>query len=80
VAYIFEPDEATHTQQRAPKRRRVSKKGQTTSAPPETASHFVPLLGGAESPDFVKLREQLYEESWGKIYGQIKVKPPNDRS
>jgi origin recognition complex subunit 3 len=69
-----------HTQQRAPKRRRVSKKGQPTPAPSEAASHFVPLLGGAESLDYVKLREQLFEESWGKINGQIKVKAPNHRS
>lgn len=32
---------------------------------------FVPLLNGAEGPDFVRLRERLYEESWGRIEGRI---------
>lgn len=39
----------------------------------EDASTFVPLLNGSEKPQFVKLREELYEKSWAEIDGRIQV-------
>lgn len=40
---------------------------------------FVPLLNGAEKPEFVRLREELYEKSWSKIHGRIEVCIPGPK-
>lgn len=36
---------------------------------------FVPLLNGAEKPEAVRLRQNLFEESWAKVDGRIQVSP-----
>jgi origin recognition complex subunit 3 len=33
----------------------------------------VPLLNGAEKPEFVQLRETLFQERWAKIDERIEV-------
>lgn len=42
----------------------------------EDASAFVPLLDGAEKPEFVRLREEAFQESWAKVHGRIGVCAP----
>ncbi|PHH89036.1 hypothetical protein CDD83_6733 [Cordyceps sp. RAO-2017] len=72
VAYIFNPDEDEVRGERPSKRRRVSKEAKRTEAPADEAgSLFVPLLNGAEKAECVRLRQQLFEESWARIDGRI---------
>ena len=83
AAYIFDPDEAEdqdHQQQRPSKKRRVGSKRRSSAksagaweSSQQAQTTFVPLLNGAERPEFVQLREKLYEESWAKIDARIQV-------
>ncbi|KAG9255112.1 origin recognition complex subunit 3 N-terminus-domain-containing protein [Emericellopsis atlantica] len=71
AAYIFDPENG-ETPGRPSKKRRVSKQTKVVSSTAEDSTlGFVPLLNGAERPDFVKLRAQLYRESWGKVESRI---------
>ncbi|KAI6785930.1 Origin recognition complex subunit-like protein [Emericellopsis cladophorae] len=71
AAYIFDPENG-ETPGRPSKKRRVSKQTKGASSTTEDSIlGFVPLLNGAEKPDFVKLRAQLYRESWGKVENRI---------
>ncbi|KAF5675026.1 origin recognition complex subunit 3 [Fusarium heterosporum] len=70
VAYIFDPeDDGSH--HKPTKRRRVSKKAQDAQESVKNLSSFMPLLNGAEKPEFVQLRETLFQESWAKIDERI---------
>ncbi|KAF5023921.1 hypothetical protein F66182_4001 [Fusarium sp. NRRL 66182] len=72
VAYIFGPlDDGSR--QKPAKRRRVSKQAQDTENPAQDSSYFVPLLNGAELPEFVHLRETLFQESWAKVDERIEA-------
>ncbi|KAJ9429133.1 origin recognition complex subunit 3 [Fusarium oxysporum] len=70
VAYVFDPED-DGTRQKPAKRRRRSKQGQDSAEIVKDSSAFVPLLNGAEKPEFVKLRERLFQESWAKIDERI---------
>uniref|UniRef100_A0A0D2X8G7 Uncharacterized protein n=1 Tax=Fusarium oxysporum (strain Fo5176) TaxID=660025 RepID=A0A0D2X8G7_FUSOF len=74
VAYVFDPED-DGTRQKPAKRRRRSKQGQDSAEIVKDSSAFVPLLNGAEKPEFVKLRERLFQESWAKIDERIEVRP-----
>jgi origin recognition complex subunit 3 len=75
VAYIFDPDQDDDSRrdQRATKRRRVSKGTSKKGGKADEASLFVPLLNGAERDEFVRLRQQRFEEAWGMIEQRIQV-------
>jgi hypothetical protein len=79
VAYIFVGRDEETRLQRAPKRRRVSKKqalkDKAEGMDKASSSFFVPLLNGAESRECVELRERLYRRSWEKIHGRVQVRP-----
>ena len=79
MAYIFDPEEDESRKARPTKRRRVSKQSAAASENVQNISSFVPLLNGAESPEFVHLRESLYHESWAKIDDRIRVCQPYKR-
>ncbi|KAF4342675.1 origin recognition complex subunit 3 [Fusarium beomiforme] len=70
AAYIFDPED-DGTRQKPAKRRRKSKQAQDAAEIFKDSSDFVPLLNGAEKPEFVKLRERLFQESWAKIDERI---------
>ncbi|KAF9781958.1 hypothetical protein IL306_012380 [Fusarium sp. DS 682] len=70
VAYIFDPED-DGTRQKPAKRRRRSKQAQDAVETVKDSSAFVPLLNGAEKPEFVKLRERLFQDSWAKIEERI---------
>ncbi|KAH6898953.1 origin recognition complex subunit 3 N-terminus-domain-containing protein [Thelonectria olida] len=72
VAYVFDPDGNASHQDRAPKRRRVSKQAAAAEKALEDASAFSSLLNGAEKPEFVELREKAFQESWAKVEERIK--------
>lgn len=75
MAYIFDPYEDEKHQQRPSKRRRMSKQTEKTSSDTNNASSaFVPLLNGVEEPDFVQMRQRLFEQSWERIDGHIQVR------
>lgn len=74
VAFIFNPDADGEAQQdRAPKRRRVSRQASKKDGTESSDRLFVPLLNGAEKPECVALRQQLFENGWSKIDGRIQV-------
>ncbi|RGP60063.1 origin recognition complex subunit 3 [Fusarium sporotrichioides] len=70
VAYIFDPEDDV-TQKKSAKRKRVPRQAQKDEESIKDSSHFVPLLNGAEKPEFVHLRETLFQESWTKVDGRI---------
>ncbi|XEU98733.1 hypothetical protein FSHL1_004020 [Fusarium sambucinum] len=70
VAYIFDP-EHDGTQKKSAKRKRVSRQAQKDEESIKDSSSFVPLLNGAEKPEFVNLRETLFQESWAKVDERI---------
>ncbi|KAM0299196.1 hypothetical protein ACHAPM_007960 [Fusarium culmorum] len=70
VAYIFDPED-DGTQKKPAKRKRVSRQAQKDEESIKDSSPFVPLLNGAEKPEFVQLRETLFQESWTKVDGRI---------
>lgn len=75
-AYIFKPGKAAGQPTKRPlKRRRTSKEvervDETSGAGND--SLFVPLLGGAESPACVRLREKVFEKSWAAVEGQVQA-------
>ncbi|KAF4453378.1 origin recognition complex subunit 3 [Fusarium austroafricanum] len=70
VAYIFDPED-DGTRQKPAKRRRRSKQVQDAEESVKGSSPFVPLLNGAEKPEYVKLRETLFHESWAKVDERI---------
>jgi origin recognition complex subunit 3 len=71
VAYIFDPED-DGTQKKSVKRKRVSRQAQKDEESiKDSSSSFVPLLNGAEKPEFVHLRETLFEESWTKVDKRI---------
>jgi hypothetical protein len=73
VAYIFDPED-DGTQKKSVKRKRVSRQAQKDEESiKDSSSSFVPLLNGAEKPEFVHLRETLFEESWTKVDKRIQV-------
>jgi hypothetical protein len=76
VAYVFDPDDSASRQERAPKRRRVSKQAAAAEKALENASVFSSLLNDAEKPEFVQLREKAFQESWAKVDERIKVSGP----
>lgn len=76
MAYIFDPEEEEPRKSRPAKRRRVSKQAAVIVEEVQNTSSFVPLLNGAESPEFVHLRESLFQESWAKIDDRIQVCDP----
>ena len=77
AAYIFDPaDEAGGGGDVRPsKRRRVSKKKHSQSHPhaqPATTS-LHPLLDGTEDGESIRLRTQVFEDSWSQIDKRIQV-------
>ncbi|KOS20321.1 Origin recognition complex subunit 3 [Escovopsis weberi] len=50
----------------------AGKASQEDSGDDHGASLFVPLLNGAEGPEFVQLRQRLFEESWGMVERRIR--------
>ncbi|RDA83590.1 hypothetical protein CP532_4766 [Ophiocordyceps camponoti-leonardi (nom. inval.)] len=66
LAYSLSADEK---ETRPAKRRRVSRQTKRNANSEEPL--FVPLLNGAEKMEFVKLRQRLFEEGWGKVEGRI---------
>ncbi|UZP33679.1 hypothetical protein NXS19_001495 [Fusarium pseudograminearum] len=70
VAYIFDPED-DGTQKKSAKRKRVSRQAQKDEEFIKDSSPFVPLLNGAEKPEFVQLRETLFQESWTKVDERI---------
>lgn len=79
MAYIFDPEEEEPRKARPAKRRRVSKQVAPDLEVVENTSSFVPLLNGAESLEFVHLRESLFQESWAKIDDRIQVYRPSQQ-
>jgi origin recognition complex subunit 3 len=76
AAFIFNPEPQTSTKQtpRPAKRRKVAK-ADAPSLSKESVLEpaFPPLFNGAESPDAVQLRKQLYETSWPVLEDRIQV-------
>lgn len=73
MAYIFDPEnDGSH--QKSAKRRKVSKQNLPDPETAQDASPFVPLLNGAEKPEFVQLRESLFHKSWDKVNDRIEVR------
>ena len=73
AAYVFDPDEEA-PKERPSKRRRVSKKGTSSSRGGEPdRSLFVPLMDGTEREESVRGRERLFEECWSRVEARIKV-------
>lgn len=73
MAYIFDPEEEESRKSRPAKRRRVSKQAGPDLEVVQNTSSFVPLLNGAESLEFVHLRDALFQESWSTIHDRIQV-------
>lgn len=75
MAYIFDPDQdgESRQDQRAPKRRRVTKGATKRGGKAQDDTLFVPLLNGAEKAEFVRLRQTRFEEAWGMIDQRIQV-------
>ncbi|KAF7558536.1 hypothetical protein G7046_g5623 [Stylonectria norvegica] len=71
VAYIFDPDDDEPRDVRPSKRRRVSKQAATAEDSGEEVSLFSTLLNDTERPEFVQLRETLFQESWAKVDDRI---------
>ncbi|CAM1507191.1 Fc.00g068320.m01.CDS01 [Cosmosporella sp. VM-42] len=71
VAYVFDPEDDQPRSARPSKRRRVSKQAAAAVKEAENTSAFVSLLNGAEKPEFVQLRETLFQECWGKVDKRI---------
>ncbi|KAH8885173.1 hypothetical protein GQ53DRAFT_751466 [Thozetella sp. PMI_491] len=74
TAYVFDPLEYAEQAERRPsKKRKLSakkSKAPTTDSHP-AASHFVPLFQGTESQDCVRLREELFNDTWSSIDSRI---------
>lgn len=79
TAFIFNPDEDNEQQEVRPaKRRKVSKKDASAKKRGKepvkaSATGFVPLFNGAESPRCAALREQIFHSAWSGIEGRIQV-------
>ncbi|XP_044714923.1 origin recognition complex subunit [Hirsutella rhossiliensis] len=69
VAYVFEPEEEQETRSERPlKRRKVSRQARKSKSDVHDSEPlFAPLLNGAEKPEYVRLRQQLFEASWARI-------------
>ncbi|KAI0008029.1 origin recognition complex subunit 3 N-terminus-domain-containing protein [Xylariaceae sp. FL0662B] len=72
AAYVFDPLDEADAGNRPAKRRKISKKlsrseNQETNVP----LNFQPLLDGSEHERCVRLRQQLFEESWTQIDKRI---------
>lgn len=77
TAYLFEPSDVADEPPRPAKRRRVSQKHASADAITTTAArYFQPLLGGAESDECARLRQQLFHETWSRIDSRIQVGDP----
>lgn len=79
AAFVFGQDDETERPSRPAKRRKLTKKT-TASMNPKLAAHsrfsaeFVPLLNGAEKPEFVSLRQKLFVDAWSAIDARIQVR------
>ncbi|KUI66814.1 Origin recognition complex subunit 3 [Cytospora mali] len=76
AAFIFGQDDETEQPSRPAKRRKVSKKATAPvnakhAARPHYGAEFVPLLNGAEKPEFVGLRQKLFVDAWSAIDARI---------
>ncbi|TGJ86931.1 hypothetical protein E0Z10_g1827 [Xylaria hypoxylon] len=72
AAYIFDPSGDTDETTRPVKRRRVSKRLDTSEAHnTKRASSFQCLLQGAESEQAMKLRQEIFEKLWSVIDSRI---------
>ena len=81
ASFIFGQDDETERLSRPAKRRKVSKKAAgSVNAKQANRSHagaeFVPLLNGAEKPEFVTLRQKLFADAWSAIDARIQVCTP----
>lgn len=76
AAFIFEPSDVADEPPRPAKRRRVSQKHASADATTTTTAaprRFQPLLGGAENDECVRLRQQLFNETWSRVDSRIHV-------
>ncbi|KAI0913735.1 origin recognition complex subunit 3 N-terminus-domain-containing protein [Ustulina deusta] len=72
AAYIFDPLGDAGETTRPPKRRRVSRKAETSETPDtKNARSFQCLLQGAESEQAMNLRQETFEKLWSVIDSRI---------
>ncbi|KZL86627.1 origin recognition complex subunit [Colletotrichum incanum] len=71
AAYIFRPKGEEVGADRPAKRRRVSKNAVIEEANVANSSTFAPLLNGGELAECVKLREKLFQTSWGRLESKV---------
>ncbi|KAK7745306.1 Origin recognition complex subunit 3 [Cytospora paraplurivora] len=77
AAFVFGQDEETERPSRPAKRRKVFNKKAAASAGAKHVSRthpgaeFVPLLNGAEKPEFVSLRQRLFLDAWSAIDARV---------
>lgn len=75
---MFGQGDETERPTRPTKRRKLTKKVAASVNPKHAArshfaSEFVPLLNGAERPEFVSLRQKLFVDAWSAIDARIQV-------
>ncbi|GKT42167.1 origin recognition complex subunit 3 [Colletotrichum spaethianum] len=73
AAYIFRPKGEEAGVDRPAKRRRVSKNAVVEEANLAGSSTFAPLLNGSELAECVKLREKLFQASWGRLESKVQL-------
>ncbi|KAI2629738.1 origin recognition complex subunit 3 N-terminus-domain-containing protein [Hypoxylon sp. NC1633] len=72
AAYVFDPLEEVGSTSRPAKRRKVSKKPRRPEAEEKDPwLTFQPLFNGSENEGCVRLRQQLFEETWSQIDKRI---------
>ncbi|ROV99949.1 hypothetical protein VMCG_06216 [Cytospora schulzeri] len=74
AAFVFGQDDEPTS--RPAKRRKITKKAAASVNPKHAArsyfgAEFVPLLNGAEKPEFVSLRQKLFADAWSAIDARI---------
>jgi hypothetical protein len=74
---VFAPAISLEEAQKPPKKRRKlshskQRKGEVELAI-ESSFQFKPLLNGAEAPEFVELRQQLFKDTWEVIESRVQV-------
>jgi len=76
AVYIFDPTGDDAEPERPLKRRKVDQgKGPAASDPAHGAtSAFVPLLNGAELPEWVGRREELFNKCWSRVNADVQVR------
>ncbi|CCF43521.1 origin recognition complex subunit [Colletotrichum higginsianum] len=71
AAYIFRPKGGEAGVDRPAKRRRVSEKAVIEETNIANSASFASLLNGAELAECVKLREKLFQTSWGHLESKV---------